>query len=157
SLKHLQSQMGDNNYVLNALLKEKKESEKILNNIMSAVEQGLMNNTTIKRMNGLERKLAELEKSILIEQSKDISQITEEDIKEFYIKALKLEPQMLINYLVKEIKAFDDKIEITFNSPLRTGPDYQGLSFVSKLKQVKYLSVGRSKPIIMNVKLEICV
>ena len=157
SLKHLQSQMGDNNYVLNALLKEKKENEKILNNIMSAVEQGLMNNTTIKRMNDLERKLAELEKSILIEQSKDISQITEEDIKEFYIRALKLEPQMLINYLVKEIKAFDDKIEITFNSPLRTGPDNQGLSFLSKLKQVKYLSVGRSKPIIMNVKLEICV
>ena len=55
-------------------------------------------------------------------KSKDISQITEEDIKEFYIRALKLEPQMLINYLVKEIKAFDDKIEITFNSPLRTGP-----------------------------------
>mgnify|MGYP002512775192 CR=1 FL=1 len=59
--------------------------------------------------------------------------------------------------LVKEIKAFDDKIEITFNSPLRTGPDNQGLSFLPKLKQVKYLSVGRSKPIIMNVKLEICV
>ena len=124
---------------------------------MSAVEQGLMNNTTIKRMNELESKLAELEKSILIEQSKDILQITEEDIKEFYIKALKLEPQMLINYLVKEIKAFDDKIEITFNSPLRTGPNNQGLSFLSKLKQVKYLSVGRSKPTMMNVKLEICV
>ena len=33
--------------------KAKKESEKQLNNIMSAVEQGLFNNTTIKRMNEL--------------------------------------------------------------------------------------------------------
>ena len=41
---------------------------------------------------------------------------------------------MLIDYLIKEIKAFDDKIEITFNNPLRTSPDNQGFSFLSKLK-----------------------
>jgi len=157
NLNQIQSQMGNNNYVLNTLLREKKESEKQLNNIMSAVEQGLFNNTTIKRMNELESKIAELEKEIIIEQSKNITQITEEDIKEFYIQALKLEPQMLIDYLIKEIKAFDDKIEITFNSPLRTSPDNQGFSFLSKLKQVKHLSVGRSAPKIINVKLEMCV
>ena len=39
------------------------------------------------------------EKEIIIEQNRNISQITEEDIKEFYIQALKLEPQMLIDYL----------------------------------------------------------
>ena len=93
----------------------------------------------------------------IIEQSKNITQIKEEDIKEFYIQALKLEPQMLIDYLIKEIKAFDDKIEITFNSPLRTSPDNQGFSFLSKLKQVKHLSVGRSTPKIINVKLEMCI
>ena len=64
---------------------------------------------------------------------------------------------MLIDYLIKEIKAFDDKIEITFNTPLRTSPDNQGFSFLSKLKQVKHLSVGRSAPKIINVKLEMCI
>ena len=157
NLKQIQSQIGECNYALNTLIKEKKESEKILSNIMTAVEQGLMNNTTIKRMNELENKITELEKEILIEQNRSITKITELDIKEFYIQALKLEPKTLINYLVKEIRAFDDKIEITFNSPLRTSPDNQGFSFLSKLKQVKHLSIGRSAPKIINVKLEMCI
>ena len=41
----------------------------------------------------------------------------------YYKEALALEAQMLINYLVKEIVMYDDKIEIFFHKPTRNSPD----------------------------------
>lgn len=35
---------------------------------------------------------------------------------------MKLEPQMLINYLIKEIVLYNDHIEIHYNSPLKISP-----------------------------------
>ena len=44
---------------------------------------------------------------------------------------MKLEPQMLINYLIKEIVLYDDKIEIHFNSPIKISPDdYKNRDFI---------------------------
>ncbi len=40
-----------------------------------------------------------------------------------YLQALKLEPKLLIDYLIKEIRLYDDKMEITFNSPIKISPD----------------------------------
>ena len=68
-------------------------------------------------------------------KSKDISQITEEDIKEFYIRALKLEPQMLINYLVKEIKAFDENAKLYFDTRFRQEEHFYGETYVTKVDQ----------------------
>ena len=43
------------------------------------------------------------------------------------------DPQMLINYLVKEITVYDDAIHIYFNSPLQMSPDEsQGFSLCDK-------------------------
>ncbi len=59
--------------------------------------------------------------------------LTESDIREFYAKTLMLEPQMLVNYLVKEIVLFDDKIDIHYNSPITNCPDdMSGISFCDK-------------------------
>ncbi len=49
---------------------------------LSAVEQGVVNNTTNKRMKGLENQIEELERQILIEKSKTILKLSKEDIKE---------------------------------------------------------------------------
>ena len=45
------------------------------------------------------------------------------DIKEYYERALRLEAQTMISYLIKEIRLFDDKIEIQYNSPISESPD----------------------------------
>ena len=45
-------------------------------------------------------------------------------------EALALEAQMLINYLVKEIVMYDDKIEIFFHKPTRNSPDENRGCFV---------------------------
>ena len=65
-------------------------------------------------MKELETQIENLERSILLEKSKTSTKASENDIKEFFSQALTLEPQLMINYLIKEIKLYDDKIEIYF-------------------------------------------
>jgi hypothetical protein len=45
---------------------------------------------------------------------------------------------MLIEYLIKEIKLYEDKIEVIFNSPINTSPDEsQGFIFYEKTIKVQ--------------------
>ncbi len=122
---------------LNILIKQKKQSQTSLNNIVNAIEQGIINKTTKQRMVDLENQIEELDKQMIIERSRLNTLLDEKDIKEFYKNALLKEPLMLINYLIKEIKLFNDRVEITFNSPINTSPDYQGFLFLSKIKKLK--------------------
>ena len=106
--------MNNENSTLKLLEKERKQCENSLTNIMNAIESGIFNNTTSKRMKELETQIENLERSILLEKSKTSTKASENDIKEFFSQALTLEPQLMINYLIKEIKLYDDKIEIYF-------------------------------------------
>lgn len=103
--------------------KRQKTSRKHIKQYNEAVEQGVVNNTTNKRMKDLENQIEDLERQILVEKSKTILKLSKEDIKEYYIQALQLEHKLLIDYLIQEIKAFEEKIEIIFNSPVKTRPD----------------------------------
>lgn len=89
---------------------------------MKAIAQGVITKSTAQYLKQYEERQEELERLILIEQSKTVIKITEKDIREFYEQALKLEPQMLINYLIKEIVLYNDHIEIHYNSPLKISP-----------------------------------
>lgn len=121
------------NDFLNLLIREKKQTDTAITNMISAIEQGVITNTTTKRLKELETKQEELEGKILIEQSKNSFSISEADIREFYKSALSLEPQMLINYLVEEIVLFDDKIEVYYKMPIQKSPDEnRGFSVYTK-------------------------
>ncbi len=109
--------------ILSMLTKEKRQTDNAIQNVMTAIERGVITNTTTKRLKELEAQQESLERQILIERSKIAVQITERDIREFYSEVLHAEPQLLINQLIKEVVLFDDKVEIHFNSPLRTSPD----------------------------------
>ncbi len=79
--------------------------------------------------------MEELERLILIEQSKTVVKVTETQMRAFYLQALKYETQMLINYVVKEIILYDDRIDIIYNHPLTFSPDYEnsrGVCFYMK-------------------------
>lgn len=108
---------------LQLLLKEQYRIENALNNIMAAIEKGIVNNTTQKRMKELEERLEELERLILIEKSKQKVLFSEKEVREYYEQALRTKPQMLINCLVQKIIWFDDYIEIYFNNPTVTSSD----------------------------------
>lgn len=75
----------------------------------------------------------ELQKLIAKEKSKSPVLLTADDIRNYYVQALRLEPKLLINYLIKEIVLFKDKIEIHYNSPVNIGPDEnRGFCFATK-------------------------
>lgn len=157
NLMEIQNDLTTKNSMLNILLKQQKQTQNSLDNVMRAIEHGIMNNTTNKRMTELEKQLEDLERQILIERSKLSIRITEQEIKEFYVQALQKEPLVLINYLIKEIKLYNDKIEITFNSPIVKGPDNQVPSFISTIKKIKKYLPNKQIPILEDIQVEIYV
>ncbi len=132
-LMDLQAKLNKENTVLNTLLQTKRQIDTALQNILNAIENGIFSNTTNKRLHDLEEQQANIEKEILIEKSKTAILLSEREIKDFYEQALRLEPQMLINYLIREIIVFDDEIVIKYNTPTKISPDdSQGFSFYHK-------------------------
>ena len=74
-----------------------------------------------------------MERQILIERSKNAVRVPESAIREYYDKVLTLGAEQLIDYLIKDIALYDDKIEIHFNKPTRTSPDdNQGFSIYTE-------------------------
>ena len=123
------------NSILKILLREQKQVNNALENIVAAIEQGVITNTTTKRLKELETRLDDLERQILIERSKNAVRVPESAIREFYDEALTLGAEQLIDYLIKDIVLYDDKIEIHFNKPTRTSPDdNQGFSIYTEKK-----------------------
>ena len=154
-LKH-QDILAKENISLNMLEKEKRQCESSLDNIMKAIEQGIINTTTSKRMRELESKLEDLEKKLLLEKSKVSIKVNENDIREFFVEALKLEPKLMISYLVKEIKLYDDKIEIYFNSPITKGPDNsQGFLLFKDIRKMAFIYRNKCTPKYSKFEIEI--
>ena len=79
--------------------------------------------TAMIRLRELEVKAAELEKAIAIQRAKSAYRFAEEEMRAYYDRALKLEPQMPINAPVKQITLYDDKMIIAYNSPVSAGHD----------------------------------
>ncbi|MBR2918489.1 MAG: recombinase family protein [Clostridia bacterium] len=132
-----QESFADKNIVLINLVKEQKTVKTAMENIISAIELGIINNATKSRLDELEKRKNELETQILIEESKTTIKLTERQIREFYEKALELEPITLINYFVKQIIVYDDEMDITVCSPIEISPDKcRGLLFYSKIFSV---------------------
>lgn len=111
------------NSTLTMLRNEKAGIDKSLDNLVAALESGIVSKTTNKRLQDLERQQSELERQIQLEQSKQTVTLSGAEIRSFYEQALRLNPQMLLSCLVKEIVLYDDRMEIYYNTPLKEGPD----------------------------------
>ena len=121
------------NSVLTNLIKEKRQTENTINNIMQAIELGGQSATVMKRMRELEEKLTDIEKRLTIEKSQTAFRLSKEQIIDYYKSALEKEPLQLINYFIKEIQLYDDKMIIIYNTPKTKNLDEsQGFSFDDK-------------------------
>ena len=128
------------NSVVANLVKEKRQTENAINNIMDAIEQGGQSATVMKRMRELEEKLTDIEKRLTIEKSQSAFRLTKEQITEYYKSALEKEPLLLINHFVKEIQLYDDKMIIIYNTPNPINLDEsQGFSFYDKNVRMPYV------------------
>ena len=90
-LMQLQNAGESANSTLTMLLNEKYGVERSLNNLVSAIENGIVSNTTNKRLHDLEKQQEELERQILVERSKQSIKIPESEIRQFYTQALRAE------------------------------------------------------------------
>ncbi len=154
----VQEQQSRENIMLANLSKEKRKVDTALQNLLNAIEQGIISNTTNKRLHELEKQQEELTQKLLIEKSKTAIKLTESEIRQYYVQALRLEPQMLVNFLVKEVVLYDDKIQIKYNSPIRTSPDdSQGFSFYNKTLAFSYKVPQRReiKKFEMNIEMRV--
>ena len=125
-----------------------------LDNILKAVEQGVINNTTNKRMTELEKKLEDIERQIIVEKSKTNFKLTKEDILNYFNDALKLEPQLLINYLVKQIILYDDKMQICFNSLSITTTKITKIPFKTKTYKLPHIIQNKPQPEMNDIFVE---
>lgn len=136
-LMQVQERQAKCNTVLSLLLKEKRQTDTAIDNIMTAIEKGVVTSTTTKRLKSYEEKQEELERQILIEKSKTIAKFSENDLKQYFAEGLRLENQLLIDYFVKEIIVYDDKIKIIYNNLLPFSPDQnngQGFFYTKRIK-----------------------
>lgn len=110
--------------VLKLLKEDKAKAEKSLNNILTAIEEGIINATTKNRMAELEQWIDELNGKILVEESKLENSITKEEVMEYLTDSVRyLSPQVLIEVLVHRIELYDDEIVVWFYYSERTNPD----------------------------------
>lgn len=153
-LLRIQEMQLKENSVLKVLTKQQKQVETAINNMVNAVERGIITNATSKRLKELEQQQELLERQILIERSKQAVQFKASDIREFYEQMLQ-EPKMLITYLVKQVVLYDDKIKIQFNSPIRISPDDEksGLIFYSETIEMITFKWANTKPYTQKTQL----
>ena len=133
-LMKYQKEENAHNAAYEALKKEKKKVDSSLNNIVKAVEEGLVNKTMRARMKELEQRQEELERELLIQKSKMSVEIPEKTIEKYYEEALRLERTALVSYLVNKIVLFDEEIHIYLNTPLMSNPDNSRDCFNYKCK-----------------------
>ncbi len=122
-LMKAQENSSQENSTLKMLLKEQEGVQMAIDNLVSAVERGIISNSTNKRLHDLEEQQEKLAQEIMIEKSKTIPTITRKDIEKYYEYALKQEPQLIVRYLIDHIVLYDDRVQIYFTSPLNGSPD----------------------------------
>ena len=75
------------------------------------MEQGIITDSTKRRLEELELRKDELAHQIIAEKVKNRINVTKNGIKDYMTQALTKVPQLMINLLVKNIVLYKDKIE----------------------------------------------
>ena len=90
--------------------KELAATDKAIKNMLTAIEEGIFTPSTKQRLNELEEKKARIEQTIIIENAKEKSLFTKEDIERYICDAVKLSAKQMIELLVERIDVYADKI-----------------------------------------------
>ena len=127
------------------------ETEKRISNVMDAIEQGIITDSTKDRLAQLESKKKELEITILQEKIKKPF-LTKEQIRFGIEKFRKLDittqdgKRRLIDGFVNSIYLFDDKVTLTFNFKDGTQTVYLSDVEAAKNSDIKCLGAPKNNP-----------
>jgi len=156
-LYELQADQIATNPTLSALIADKTKTDKALNNLVAAIENGLMSDTTNKRLRELEQQKKELETKIAIEKSKQRIVFSKKELKAFYLDSIKESPQILIETVVKKVVLYDDSVTIYFNNPIAASLDEsQGFLFYVKKFNYNGKRFRFEQPITRLVNVRLC-
>ena len=112
---------SQDNANLKLLEQKRKETYKASQNILKAIEQGIITDLTKSRLQQLENELAELDIEITKEKYRDNSLLTKEEIEQFLRKQVFEDTQnikirkLLVNTFVRAVYLYNDKVVILFN------------------------------------------
>ena len=108
-------------------------------NLIKAMEQGIISQATKDRLNSLEQEKFDIQNKIAIEKQKEQLIVQRDDIVKYLKSAIKKEPRLMIQLIIKEVVLYNDKIEIHFNYTEAKRPDdekHRAFSFYSFEKKV---------------------
>ena len=114
-----------NNNSLTSIKSDLQRVNTAISNIMSAIEKGIITETTKSRLEELELQRKELGEKLIIEESKMTYELTKEDIQKTFKNAMKTCPEKVIELFVKFVKVYEDKIEIGLNYSLNTTEEHE--------------------------------
>ena len=114
------AEQSKENVTLPALQKQLEQTERGIENMLNAIQQGIFTASTKQRLDELEAEKERLTVSILQEQIKK-PRITEEQVRYWLCRFRDLDPtkqehrQRLIDSFVNAVYVYDDKLLLTFN------------------------------------------
>ena len=132
----LNEKRAQTNNTLLILQNEIDECQRAIDNLMRAMEQGIITATTKQRLEELEGRMEELKAKLQIESSNARIKISKSEILKFINKAIREEPAQMLRLLIKQIVLTDDTIKIYYNTTDRKRPDeedtHQAFCFYSE-------------------------
>ena len=103
-----------NDSTLALLYKEKDNIETAIKNVLKAIDKGIITPSTKEHLEELETKKMQIAKQIVLQNSKDKMKLTHDDVVKYIKTAITKSPKQMIDLLVKEVKLYNDKVEIFF-------------------------------------------
>ena len=125
--------------ILTILNREKEQTQTAIDNLISAIEQGIISHSTKSRLDQLELKLEEIDAKIQIAKNNIDKEIKKEEIVDYIKTALKKEPRTMINLLIDHIVLYDDKMEITYKYTQKSPDENQDFLFYTETATILIL------------------
>lgn len=91
---------------------ELTQVNKSITNIMKAIEQGIITDSTKERLNELEQSKHELQERLILERMQEQVLVEKRDIENYLKNGVKEEPEMMVELLVDKVYVYDDRIEV---------------------------------------------
>ncbi len=151
----------DDNSLIDILQSEYTQTHRSIENILNNMEKGIVTQSMRERLEQLEIRKGELYEKLAIEKAKYRKPLTKNDIVTYLKTAVKKQARQMIKILVKEVRLFNDKVEIHYNYTEKTtspdnDEDYQDFSFYKfeKTFLIDQRKIG-VEPIRLKLKIEL--
>ena len=126
---------------LQILIKKRDDTKKAADNIVKAIEQGIITDFTKDRLNGLQAELNELEIEINKVAQKSYAHLSVEEVEKFLLSKVFEDPddikvrKLLVNTFVREVIWYGDHMVITYNFQERFSTERFSKSYVEDIEK----------------------